>query len=87
MLADTASFGKDYIIIPIFIGFEEIREVYSPEIPFSLVTISMMAQMAHFSFPYYYTISNSEFQILNSEFWLPNSDFRNMHYEFRNSEL
>ena len=32
-----------------------------------------MAQMAHFSFPYYFTI--------------PNSEFRNLHYEFRNSEL
>ena len=41
-----------------------------------------MAQMAHFSFPYYFTIPNSEFRILNSE-----SEFRNLHYEFRNSEL
>ena len=32
MLAGTASFGKDYIIIPIFIGFEEIREVNILEI-------------------------------------------------------
>ena len=37
--------------------------------------ICTMAQMAHFSFPYYLTI--------------PNSEFRNLHYmyEFRNSEL
>ena len=39
-----------------------------------------MAQMAHFSFPYYVTVLNSEFRILNSE-------FQNLHYEFRNSEL
>ena len=32
-----------------------------------------MAQMSHFSIPYYFTI--------------PNSEFRNLHYEFRNSEL
>ena len=32
-----------------------------------------MAQLAHFSFPYYFTIPNSEFRIpiLNSEFWIP----------------
>ena len=30
-----------------------------------------MAQMAHFSFPYYFTIPNSEFWIPNSEFRIP----------------
>ena len=39
-----------------------------------------MAQMACFSFPYYFTIPNSEFLILNSKFW-------NSHYEVRNSKL
>ena len=34
---------------------------------------STTAQMAHFSFQYYFTI--------------PNSEFRNLHYEFQNSEL
>ena len=38
---------------------------------------NMMAQMAHFSFPYYFTIPNSEFRIPNSEFRIPNSEFRN----------
>ena len=28
-------------------------------------------QLAHFSFPYYFTIPNSEFRILNSEFQIP----------------
>ena len=41
---------------------------------------STMAQMAHFSFPHYFTIPNSEFRILYSE-------FRNLYDEFRNSEL
>ena len=35
--------------------------------------VGSMAQMAQFSFPYYFTI--------------PNSEFGNLHYEFRNSEL
>ena len=30
-----------------------------------------MAQMAHFSFPYYFAIPNSEFRIKNSEFRIP----------------
>ena len=41
---------------------------------------STMAQMAHFSSPYYFTIPNSEFRILNSV-------LRNLHFEFLNSEL
>ena len=34
----------------------------------ALPLVFTMAQMAHFSFPYYFTIPNSEFRILNSEF-------------------
>ena len=37
------------------------------------IALFTMAQMAHFSFPYYFTI--------------PNSEFRNLHDEFRNSEF
>ena len=36
---------------------------------------STMAQMAHFSFPYYFTFPNSEFRILNFEFRILNSEF------------
>ena len=40
-------------------------------------TMSTMAQMAHFSFPYYFTIPNSEFRILNSEICTANFGIRN----------
>ena len=36
-----------------------------------------MAQMAHFSFPYCFTIPNSEFRILNSEICTTNFGIRN----------
>ena len=36
-----------------------------------------MAQMAHFSFPYYFPIPNSEFRILKSEFGTTNFGIRN----------
>ena len=40
-------------------------------------SISTMAQMAHFSSPYYFTIPNSEFRILNSEICTMNFGIRN----------
>ena len=46
-----------------------------------------MAQMAHFSFPYYFTIPNSEFRILNSEFRILNSEFRIPKFALRISEF
>ena len=36
-----------------------------------------MAQMAHFSFPYYFTIPSSEFRIPNSETCTTNFGIRN----------
>ena len=49
------------------------EEVYTgaKKLQFNLNTEGTMAPMAHFSFPYFFTI--------------PNSEFRNLHYEFRNS--
>ena len=41
-----------------------------------------MAQMAHFSFPYYFTIPNSEFRILN-----PNSEICTTNFGIRNCEV
>ena len=37
----------------------------------SLNLYRMIAQMAHFLFPYYFTIPNSEFRIPKSEFRIP----------------
>ena len=42
-----------------------------PNISILYICICTMAQMAHFSFPYYVTIPNSEFRIPNSEFRFP----------------
>ena len=45
-----------------------------------LNNVSTMAQMANFSFTYYFTIPNSEFRNLHCE-------FRNSEFRFRNSEF
>ena len=42
---------------------------------------STMAQMAHFSFQYYFTIPNSEFRILISEFRVPKFALRISEFE------
>ena len=43
--------------------------------------------MAHFSFPYYFTIPNSEFRIVHSEFRIPKFALRISEFGIRNCEV
>ena len=57
---------------------QQVIHLYVPfgKLFYLAVTYATMAQMAHFSFPYYFTIPNSELRILNSDFQIPNFALR-----------
>ena len=66
-------FGKDYIIIPIFIGFEEIREV-------NILEISLFF-IGHNKYDGPNGSLSISILLHNSELWIPNSEFRIMTSE------